>query len=87
MINEKTLARSVATVIGAGYIICRLLAGIAPQFLFNIGQSWFHTINLSSIQATTSMSLSMFLFGLVSSIVVAWVSAYAIALLYNRWEK
>lgn len=87
MIHATVLANSVATVTGVGYVLCRLIAGIAPQFLFGIGQSWFHTINLSSTPVATSMSLGMFVLGLVSSVVVAWVAAYATGELYNRWEK
>lgn len=87
MVNEKALANSVATVVGVGYVICRLIAGIAPQFLFTIGQSWFHTINLGSIPAESSMSFGMFILGLVSSMVVAWVAVYATVHLYRRWER
>ena len=87
MINTKALANSVATVVGVGYVLCRLIASIAPNFLFTIGQSWFHTINLGSVPATTGMSLGMFVLGLVSSVAVAWAAAYAVAELYNRWEK
>ena len=87
MIHTKILANSVAAVVGVGYVLCRLIAGIAPNFLFTIGQSWFHTINLGSTPAVTSMSFSMFVLGLVSSVIVGWVAAYATAELYNRWEK
>lgn len=87
MIYTTVLANSVATVAGVGYVLCRLIAGIAPKFLFSIGQSWFHTINLSSMPVATAMSLGMFVLGLVSSVAVAWVAAYAVAELYNRWEK
>lgn len=59
----------------------------APDFLFSIEQSWFHTFNLSLIRATTSMTTGVFIIGLVSSAVVAWVAAYAITELYNRWAK
>ena len=87
MINTKVLANSVATVVGVGYVLCRLIAAVAPSFLFTIGQSWFHTINLGSTPVATSMSLGMFVLGLVSSVIVAWAAAYAVAELYNRWEK
>ena len=87
MIKSTVLAHSVATVVGIGYVICRLIAGVAPDLLFTISQSWFHTINLDSDQAMTSMTFGMFLIGLISSVVVGWAAAYATAELYNRWEK
>lgn len=87
MIKSTILANSVATVVGIGYVLCRLIAAVAPNLLFTVSQSWFHTISLDSTQAMTSMTFTMFLIGLVSSVVVGWAASYAIAELYNRWAK
>lgn len=87
MIRPHVLAHAVATVVAVGYVLCRLVAAIAPQFLFNVGQSWFHTPNVEPIRATTSMSLAMFVLGLVTGVVVSWVGAYATAELYKRWAR
>lgn len=87
MIQSTILANSVATVTGAGYVLCRLVATFAPNLLFTIGQSWFHTINLESVRATRSMPMGMFILGLVTSVILSWVAAYAVAELYNKWEK
>ena len=86
MIKPIVLANALATVVGAGYILCRLVAAIAPEFLFNVGQSWFHTVNLAPLRATASMSAGMFAFGLVTSVVVSWVVAYVTAELYKLWQ-
>jgi hypothetical protein len=87
MIKPIVLANALATVVGAGYILCRLVAAIAPEFLFNVGQSWFHTVYLAPLRATGSMSTGMFVLGLVTSVVVSWVAAYATAELYRRWAS
>lgn len=87
MIKTTVLANASATVAGAGYIVCRLISAVAPNFLFTVGQSWFHTVNLESVKTTSSMPMGTFILGLLSSIVVTWVAAYAIAELYNRWAK
>jgi hypothetical protein len=87
MIKPIGLANALATVVGAGYILCRLVAAIAPELLFNVGQSWFHTVNLAPVRATGSMSAGMFVLGLVTSVVVSWVVAYATAELYRRWAS
>lgn len=79
MVNSGALAHAVATVVGIGYVLCRLIAAVAPQFLFNVGQSWFHTMNLEPLRATGSMSTGMFVLGLVTSVVVSWASAFATA--------
>ncbi len=85
MIRPGVLANAVATVVAVGYVLCRLIAAVAPRFLFSVGQSWFHTFNLEPIRATGPMSAAMFLLGLVTSVIVSWVGAYATAVLYGHW--
>jgi uncharacterized protein DUF5676 len=85
MVNSRALAHAVATVVGVGYVLCRLIAAVAPGFLFNVGQSWFHTVNLEPLRTTGSMSTGMFFLGLVTSVVVSWVAAFGTAELYERW--
>ena len=84
MVNSRALAHAVATVVGVGYVLCRLIAAVAPGFLFNVGQSWFHTVNLEPLRSTSSMSTRMFFLGLVTSVAVSWVAAFATAELYKR---
>jgi serine protease Do len=83
--KAAVLANAVATVVAVGYVLCRLIAAVAPRLLFNIGQSWFHTLNLEPIRAPGSMSVAMFILGLVSSVLVSWLGAYATGELYRRW--
>lgn len=87
MINSRVLAHAVATVVGVGYALCRLIAAAAPQFLFSVGQSWFHTVNLEPLRTAGSMSIRMFALGLVTSVVVSWIAAFATAELYRRWAE
>jgi len=60
---------------------------MVPQFVFTVGQSWFHTINLGSVVAGSSMTIGMFLVGLVSSVVFSWLVGYGVAELYNKFSK
>ena len=87
MVRSTVLANAVAAVIGAGYVLCRLLAAVAPQCLFDVGQSWFHTVNLEPVRATQSMSIGRFVLGLVTSVIVSGIGAYTTADLYGRWAK
>ncbi|HEU5305673.1 MAG TPA: DUF5676 family membrane protein [Gemmatimonadales bacterium] len=87
MVRSYALANAVATVVAAGYVLCRLIGVVAPQFLFDVGQSWFHTLNLEPVRATRPMSVGMLALGLVSSVVVSWVAAYGTAELYRRWAR
>jgi hypothetical protein len=86
MIKPIVLANALATVVGAGYILCRLIAAIAPEFLFNVGQSWLHTVNLAPLRTTSPMPAGMFVLGLVTSVIVSWVTTYATAALYKLWQ-
>jgi hypothetical protein len=87
MVKPIVLANALAAVVGAGYILCRFIAAVAPQFLFNVGQSWLHTVNLVPLRTTGSMSTGMFVLGLVTSMVVSWAVAFATAELYKLWVR
>jgi hypothetical protein len=85
MIRPTVLANAVAPVVAVGYVLCRLIAAVAPRLRFDVGQSWFHTLDLEPIRATGSLSAAMFILGLVSSVLVSWIGAYATGELYRRW--
>jgi hypothetical protein len=87
MIKPIVLANALATVVGAGYILCRLVAAIVPEFLFNVGQSWLHTVNLAPLRTASPMPTRMFVLGLVTSVIVSWVTAYVTGELYRRWAS
>ncbi|HEU5320816.1 MAG TPA: DUF5676 family membrane protein [Methylomirabilota bacterium] len=87
MVDTQALANAVATVVGVTYIVCRVVSAVAPQAVFAIGQSWFHTVSLEPVRATGSMSTGAFVLGLVTSVVVSWVLTYATAALYARWAR
>lgn len=86
-LNSLALANALATVSLAAYIVCRVASLVAPDFLFVVGQSWFHTINLSATKGGDLLSLNSFLVGAISISVLAWITVYATAELYNRLTK
>lgn len=87
MLKPQALANAVA-VVGLGlYVVCRVASLIAPDLLFSIGQSWFHTISIESMRNTASMDFGTFVFGGVTIGALAWVTAYSTAALYNKWTK
>ncbi|MBI2031714.1 MAG: hypothetical protein HYT08_03810 [Candidatus Levybacteria bacterium] len=76
------------TAVGLGaYVACRALSLAAPDLLFNIGTSWFHTFNLDSTRAVTPFDIGTFLFGAVTFGAFVWIIAYAGAALYNNLAK
>ena len=87
MIKSVPFANAAAIVMLGLYFACRILASVAPDFLFSVGQSWFHTFNLESGQAVVPLEMGSLLFGAVSLAVVTWVTAYAFSEIYNRLAK
>jgi len=58
-----------------------------PDLLFAVAQSWMHTINLNLVKANFSPDLGSIILGLVSAVVLTWVTTYGTIELYNRWAK
>ena len=87
MLKPVAFANAITTIGVTGYMFCMLLSAVAPDLLFSIGQSWFHTFNLNAIKVTASMDLGTFLLGGVSVGALVWIASYAGAILYNRFAK
>lgn len=87
MLKPEAFANSATIVTVAVYLICALLAYIAPNFLFGITKPWFHLINLEVLRADRIASPASILFGLISIAAVTWVTTYVVIELYNRFAK
>ncbi len=68
------------------FVACRLLVGIFPDFMFAVGQSWLHGIQLTQM-GTWNIPASTFILGLVSSTVFAWLVGYLFAVVYNKFVE
>lgn len=79
-------ANSLALASVVFYFACAILAVLAPNFLLEMFQSWFHGINVAQL-ATTQRDFGSFLFGLISLAVVSWIFGYLWAWFYNRLSK
>lgn len=87
IINAKAFANASTVVTVVLYVICRIASLIAPDFLFIIARSWFHTLSLDTLKGVTSLDLGTFLLGGLSLAVLVWVSTYVTIELYNRLAK
>lgn len=77
-----------STVVALGiYVVCRAVSLIAPDFLFSVAQSWFHTFSTESVMSVTPMNIGTFIFGAATLSILVWVAIYAGATLYNKWAK
>ncbi len=87
MLNSKAFANAVTVVTLAVYVLCRVLSLVAPKFLFRIGESWFHTFDLSATQSTAPMNAGTFVFGGTALAILTWATTYAAIELYNKFAK
>lgn len=87
MLKPIAFANAFAVVAVGLYIGCRVLSLIAPDLLFAVGKSWFHTFDVESIRSVAPMDIGTFIIGGITSAVLAWITAYAGAYLYNSFAK
>ncbi len=87
MVKPIILANALTTV-GIGlYVACRVLSLVVPDFIFNVGQSWFHTISVNALKTATPLDVGTFIFGAITFGTLTWAITYAVASLYNKWSK
>lgn len=87
MLKPVAFANSLTIVSAATYVVCRILTLAWPDLLFNIGQSWFHTLNLSTAKTTLPFEIGSFLFGAITLAVFVWITSYSFAKIYNYFLK
>jgi hypothetical protein len=80
--NPVSTAHAAGATTGVVFIACRLLVGLFPGWMFSLGQSWFHGIELQKV-SNWDLTTGNFFFGLVSAIVSAWLVGYLFAQFYN----
>lgn len=64
------------------YLVCRVLVGLFPDWMFSVGQSWFHGIELQKL-GSWNLTLGNFIFGFLSASVSAWLVGFLFAQFYN----
>lgn len=87
MLKEVAFANAFTLVSLGVYVVCRVLSLVAPDLLFSVGKSWFHTFSLESMKAVAPFDLGTFIFGAVTLSVLVWATTYVGAFLYNKWAE
>lgn len=77
-------AHAVAVTTAIVYVLCRILVGINPNFMFEIARIWFHTAQL---QVRAPGGMDTFIVGLVTSTVFAWLVGYLFAYCYTLFMR
>lgn len=84
-LNELALANASAALMGGFYVLCALAVAVLPDLFKAVTTSWFHGIDLGAIW--TGAPRGNFILGFISAVVVAWISGWAFAWLYNKLNK
>jgi hypothetical protein len=83
MLRPVPLASSSAIVAALLYVLCAIFAAVAPGIYLAVLRSWFHGVQLPTL-AGAGMSAGGLILGITTLVAAAWVSAAALAALYNR---
>lgn len=87
MLKPIALANASTVVVLGIYVVCRVASLIAPDLLFSVAQSWFHTFATESVMSVTPMNIGIFMFGAVTLSILVWLTFYSAAILYNKLAK
>lgn len=79
-------ANAAGLVIAGLYVVCRVLVGLFPDWMFNVGQSWFHGIELTKL-GSWNLTAENFILGIVTASVSAWLVGWCFAHCYNIFLK
>jgi len=85
-LNPKASANSLAVVSGALYFICALWTLVSRSSYMGMMSTWVHGVNLSALPSTQP-GLTSLLTGLLTFVLIAWLTGYAIAVAYNYFIK
>jgi hypothetical protein len=83
MLRPVPLANASAIVAALLYVLCAIFVAVAPGISLAVLRSWFHGVELSLL-AGAGMSAGGLMLGITTLVATAWVSAAALAALYNR---
>lgn len=87
MLKPTALASAVALVGGTAFVICGILAYLAPDLLFGVVSNWFHAMSLEAVRTTEPMSFGTFVLGVITFSAYIWVLTYAGTNVYNKLAK
>jgi hypothetical protein len=66
-------------------VICAFISYVAPNFVINIAKSLPHSLDISPLVPATPRTFAAgeFFLGLVAWMLIAWISGWLLAVVYN----
>lgn len=86
-LQTNILANSLALLGGGYYLLCLLVAILAPDLYKLIAGSWMHGIDVIKVWRDTPLDITGMAIGFISFTISAWVTGYLLANIYNILSK
>ena len=84
-INKSGFALAASGAIGVVYIVCAVFVALWPEFALQLFGWLVHLVNVEKFAGDVAMTLGGFILGLVQAVVYAYVGAWFIAWLHNKF--
>lgn len=84
-INKKGFALAAGGVMGAIYVVCAIFVALWPDFAMQLFGWLVHLVNVDKFAGDVVITFGSFLAGLIQAVVYAFIGAWLIAWLHNRF--
>jgi Na+-driven multidrug efflux pump len=84
-LNARVVANTLAIVTAIAYIICAIILWISKDLAVSLGNYLFHGIDIASIVVIRGAGYT--LVSVIFGTIVAWISGYIFAIIYNKLLK
>ena len=84
-ISKNGFALAVSGVMGALYVICAAFVALWPDFSLQLFGWLVHLVNVEKFAGDVAVTFSGFTLGLVQAVVYAYIGAWLVAWLHNKF--
>jgi len=84
-INVGGFAKAAAGIIGLVYVVCAIFVALWPDFALRLFGWIAHLVNVDKFAGDVAMTFGGFLIGLAQIIVYAYIVAWLVAWLHNKF--
>ena len=84
-INKGGFALAAGGVMGAVYVLCAIFVALWPGFALQLFGRLVHLVNVEKFASDVAISIGGFILGLVQVVVYAYVGAWLVAWLHNKF--
>ena len=83
-INRVKFASAGSLTMGIIYIVCRIFVSIAPSAVSKLLSLWIHMFNIEQLTISPNFTISAFVSGLLSAMILSYIAVWIFAAIYNK---